>query len=539
MREHRRRCQALLAVVAGSTALIGAQIGLRTPARADTPSAPTAPTPPGTPSTPSAGSPPTAPGTAAANAALLGVVPQASSLSLTTSAGQSESAYNQTEDQATSATIDMGGLGVLLENSPVCGQVFFTPAHQPQPLTADSQDGSRTLTNHPPNGNQVGNETVTVSSSPEYAQATTAPISQEIPGVLRLTGQTDTQVRYTPGAEQEADASVHADVTLLGGLVSMHGMQWQAQMLQGLKNSSTSTFSFGSVTLAPAGIPLTLPSSDSTAQVLEAVNGALGASGLTLSLPASSANSDNGSLSISPLDLHFSGSPTDNTALAPAAAQLPSLEQLLAAQTSNGSDCSQIKNFLGNMLTPSIEVANLALAAAQGAGGLDVDLGGATVSVQAAPDYSNPFGTAVGGFSSATPLPVSGGAPVSAGSAAVGASPAATAAIAGTAQPTASASAPDMAAGAPAAGTPGSATPANRAGPSSSGLIRCVTASPAGGSCWRGLGVVAGAAALAIGVALLAADLGLAALPVPWPITRRRSTKRRSSRRGRSRREGV
>ena len=502
MRQHRRRRQALLTVIVGSTALVATQVGFRSPARAAAPSTPTAA--------------PSTPGTAAANAALIGIVPQASSLSLTTSAGQSEAAYNETEDQATSATIDMGGLGVLLENSPVCGQVFFTPDRQPQPLTADSQDGSRTV-----NNNQMGNETVTVSSSPEYARATNAPISQQIPGVLQVTGQSETEVRYTPGAEQEADASVHADVTLLGGLVSMHGLTWQAQMLSGVKNTSTATFSFGSVTLAPAGIPITLPSSDSTAQVLQAVNALLGTLGLSIAAPAATSDPNRGSLSISPLDLHFSGSPADNAVLAPAATQVPSLEQLLAAQTSNGSDCSQIKNFLGNALTPSVEVANLALAAGQGAGGLDVDLGGATVSTQAAPNYANPFGSA-DSFSAGTPLPTAGGEVGTAGANAGGTSSAvgSTAPIGavGPGPETAPAGA-NSAEGNPAANAPNPARAPASTGPT---LVRCVTASPAGGGCWRGLGVVAGAGALGVGAVLLAADLGLTALP-----GRRRSIKRR------------
>lgn len=515
MRVHKRRRRALMAIVAGSTALIAGQIGFEAAARADAP---------------------VLPGTAAANAAVIGVVPQASSLSLTSSAGQSESAYNQTEDQATSATIDTGGLGVLLENSPVCGQVFFTQQRQPQPLTADSQDGSRTL-----NDNHMGNETVTVSSSPEYARAVTAPVSQQIPGVLQLTGQSDTEVRYTAGTEQEADASVHADVTLLGGLVSMHGMEWQAHLESGVKHSSSATFSPGSVTLAPGGLPVTLPSSDSASQVFAAINSVLATFGVTVQPPATMSNPDQGSLSISPLDLHFSGSPADNAALSPAAAQIPSVEQLLAAQTSDGSDCSQIKNFLGNLLTPSFEVTNLALAAGQGAGGLDVDLGGATVSTRSLPQYANPFGSANpfaggAGFSSATPLPGGAASPGSVGSGAggspvppsspfsAGTAGTGTTGAPGTPGDAGSPGAPASARGGP-AGT-GRATPASSASsPSSTALIRCVTTSPAGGGCWRGLGAVAGAGALAVGLGLLAADLGVAALP-----GRRRSAKRRNRR---------
>ena len=435
------------------------------------------------------------PGTAAADAALIGIVPQASSLSLTTSAGQSESAYNQNEDQATSATVDLGGLGVLLANSPVCGQVFFTEQRQPQPLTADSQDGSRT--ENADTAATAGQETVTVSKSPEFAQATTAPVNQSIPGVLAVTGQTRTEVRYIAGQAQEAEASVHADVTLLGGLVSMSNLVWQASRETGAVNSSSSSFSFGSVRLAAAGVPVTLPSSDSVAQVLQAVNSVLSTFGLTVLPPTSSTDDRTGTLTISPLDLHFSGSPTDNKVLGPAAAQLPALENALAAQATNGSDCSQIKNLLGNLLTPTVEVANVGLAGAQGSGGLDVDLGGASVSTQAAPAYSNPFD--VGSGAPATPLPPS----LATGTTAGGTVPTVSSTSDAGPPPTASTS---RAAPAPAA--------ANGHSPLASleptVLVRCVTTSPAGGpGCWAGLGTVAGAAALGVGVLLLAADLGL------------------------------
>lgn len=488
--------------MAGSTALIGGQVGFWAPARASAAAIPAAAA---------------QPGTASADAALIGIVPQASSLSLTTSAGQSESAYNQNEDQATSATVDMGGLGVLLENSPVCGQVFLTQQRQPQPLTADSQDGSRTLTN-----DRTGNETVTVSSSPEYAHANTAPISQQIPGVLQVTGQTDTLVRYLAGGAQEADASVHADVDILGGLVSMRGLDWQAGTRSGAEHGSTASFSFGSVTLAPGGIPIALPSSDSEAQVFSAVNRALSTVGMTLEPPVTASDAGTGSVSITPLDLHFSGSPTDNTVLGPVAAQVPSVEQILAGQTADGSDCSQIKNFLGNMLTPSEQVFNLALASAQGAGGLDVDLGGATVSTRTAPDFANPFGSGGDTLGGSALLP---------GSTSGSGSPSGLAGAAGATSGTAAGNATGTTGtgldptAAPSDGT-GGRSPYSPASARGDGLIRCVTSSPAGGGCWTGLGVVAGAGALAVGVALLAADLGITALP-----RRRRSAKRRSRRR--------
>jgi hypothetical protein len=463
-----RRRRGLTIVAAGSLALVASQVALRA----------------------SAAPAPVQPGTAAADAAVVGVVPQASSLSLTTSAGQSEAAYNQTEDQATSGTVDLGGLGVLMANSPVCGKVFFTEQRQPQPLTADSQDGSRTLTSDN-GGNEPGHESVTVSSSPEYAEATTAPVQESIPSVMQVSGESTTEVRYVAATEQVATAAVEADVSFLNGLVTMKGLHWDASRQMGTKNTSSTSFTVGSVTVARAGVPVTLPSSASSASAFAAVNRVLSVFGITVSPPVTSSDDNTGTLSMTPIDVHFSGSPTDNKALGPVAAELPPLESLIASQTSDGSDCSQVKNLLGNLLTPSEEVFNVVLSGAQGAGGLDVDLGGATVSVEAAPNYANPFDIAGGGGSApliAPPAHLSGGGPVT-----IPAQPAQETATAPTPPLTASRSTPP----------PSSSEPAT--------LVRCVTTSPAGTPrCWSGLGVVAGAAVVAIGVALFLADLAVA-----------------------------
>jgi hypothetical protein len=266
------------------------------------------------------------------------------------------------------------------------------------------------------------------------------------------------------------------------------------------------------VILAPAGLPIRLPSTDSVAAVFAAVNKVLEVFGVSVSPPVRTVDATTGSLSMSPLDVHFTGSPTDNTVLRPVAAGVPALEQILAAQTGNGSDCAQLKNLLGNLLAPTETVFNVGLSAAQGAGGLDVDLGGATVSVQPAPDYANPFSA---GFAAPATL--------SSPSAQPGQVPAGSPSSPAVAGPT-SPPAPEVAPG------PGSnySTGNNSGSPAATpaALVRCVTTSPAGSpGCWKGLGVIAGAAVVTAGVVLLVADLTGAA----WPA--RLSPRRRARRR--------
>lgn len=473
-RRVRRRRIGILAAAAGG-ALLVTQIALR--ADADTPA------------------PTVTPGEAAAAAALVGAVPQASNLTLAVTAGQSDSAYNQTEDEATSGSVDLGGLGVVLANSPVCGSVFFTEQRQPPVTTNDSTNGSSTKTN-----DTYGQETATVSTSPEYAEATTQPVTQTVPGVMTISGQTQTVVRYVTDQEQEATASVDADISLAGGLVTMQGAKWTASIETGVKNSSSASFNPGTVSISSAGVPLPLPSADSENQVFTAVNQALSVVGLSIIAPTQTSDTNTGSLDEGPLDLHFSGSSLDNKVLSPIAQQLATLENVIAGQTADGSDCSQVKNLLGNLLTPSEEVSNILLAGAQGSGGVDLDLGGATVSTQAAPDFTDPFGSASSGSTGPASLPVTSSAtPGSPASSSVGI--ASTGAVTGTGATVTSPSTT----GATAPVT----TPTRASRPSTgSSLIRCVSTSPARSpSCWNGLGIVAGAVAVAAGVGLLAADL--------------------------------
>jgi hypothetical protein len=61
---------------------------------------------------------------ASANSAVVGVSPSASGVFLTSTIGQAYAAYDQSETQATSALVNLGGLGYAVASSPVCGVDF-------------------------------------------------------------------------------------------------------------------------------------------------------------------------------------------------------------------------------------------------------------------------------------------------------------------------------------------------------------------------------------------------------------------------------
>ncbi len=433
------------------------------------------------------------PGQASADSAVFRLGVQSGGTSLRpTAVGHASASYLQTETQASSATVDPGGLGFLLTAIPVCGVTLLPSSRQPQPLTADSADGDSSKTAH---GNVAGagTEVVTVSSSPQFAVATTKPVSQSLlGGLVEITGTATSKVRYVADREQRAESSVTETLSLAGGLVQIDGMHWTAGRRSGGSTVSSAGFSFGKVTLRQHGVPLALPNNVPASTVVEEINALIGPSGLHLTLPTKSTDSATGATSMGPLRVHFAGSSLDRSVITPIAQQVAALESLLSGQAANGSDCSKIKNLIGNVANPAETVSNIALGIAEGAGSLDLDLGGVTASTQAAHDYANPFDS--GGFTSG-PRP-SDGVP------------------AGVTQPGPSAGA---------GGRPVTSAQAPTLATAPAGMVlQCVTTSPAGRpGCWQGLSVLAGGVTVALAQGLIAADVA---------YSRRRHRRRRPRR---------
>jgi len=447
---------------------------------------------------------------AAANAAVVGVAPSTGGIYLTSTVGEAHAAYDQTESQATSAAVDLGGLGYVLASLSFCGQTSYPLSKQPQALTADSTDGASDKTAQaqlfpglttPPG---TGTEHVAVSPTPERAEAETYPVAQSIPGVLDVQGVAQSEVRYVSGQSQQADASVSENVSLLGGKVTIEGLKWSASQQRGAAApTDTAAFSYGSVTItALGGLPVSIPGSVPFDTAMKAVNDALATLGVAVIPPARSVDPGTGAISISPLQLHFSGSALDDDLASPAIGPLTQIVNLLNGQVSHGSDCTNLREFLGQLTSGPETLLDLVVSSFSGAGAVDMYLGGASAETIPSPGFSNPFN--FGGSLSQSPLP---------GSALPGVSSAAN---------------PDMASGTVAASPPAvtaSAPDANRSMVSPAGLVRCVTTNPDGGhGCWRGVATWAGAVAVVLAGGLLAADV-VYSRRRPRPTRRRRAAR--------------
>lgn len=418
---------------------------------------------------------PTQPGSAAASAALVGVVMQTSNLSLTTEFGRANAAYVENEAQATSATLDLGALGALAANLPVCGNTLVKQSQLPQPLTADSEDGPRSTTTE---GNLpgAGTESVSVAPDPVSASATTTPASFSIPGVVTVESKATSAVKYADGQEQDADAVTTADVSLLGGLVTLNGLRWDASDHDGASDKRSAAFSVGSVTIGPKGLGPTIPAGGA-AQAIAAVNSVTKVLGITLVPPTESSNTQTGAESIGPLVLQFRGSALENQIVSPLGSAWVTLADALVKDFPDPGNvpCNSVQDLVGQSLPGITSLVNLVIGALEGGGGMQLDIGGATAGTQPAVLYTNPFqiGSPLGPTDTTLPLTVSPGTLATAGQAA-------------TTAPSAAAS----------------------LGRRIAGAIRCVTTSPAGSpGCWNGMGVVAGVATAALAVGLLATDI--------------------------------
>ncbi|MBV9413255.1 MAG: hypothetical protein JO148_16810 [Acidimicrobiia bacterium] len=431
---------------------------------------------------------------ASANAAVIGVAPSTGGISLTTYLGQATTAYVQSESQASSAFLNLGGLGYVLGASPVCPGLLppYPVSKQPQALAADSANGSSNKTsqaqlypgsNTPPG---VGTEHVEVTTDPVYAFAKTYPFSQTVPGVLDVSGWATSTVRYVADAGQQADSSVVENISLLGGKIVLEGLKWSASQHAGSTTQSKGTFSYGSITISGVpGVPITIPGNVPIDTALKTVNAVLAVVGMTVNAPKESIDPGTGGVSIGALQLHFSGSATDNLLVGPAFGPLTDLINLFNGQTGTGLDCTQIKNFLGQVARPTETVLQVLLGGVAGSGAVDVYLGGATADTIAAPSFGDPFAFSPPGAASAQP-------PAAATANPAGSAPASLPSVLGASASAAPAAAP---------GVP--AQPVALAG-----STKCVTTSPAGsGGCWRGLGTWAGGAAVVLGGLLLYADM--------------------------------
>ncbi|HEX3840036.1 MAG TPA: hypothetical protein VHU85_04510 [Acidimicrobiales bacterium] len=332
------------------------------------------------------------PGTSTATASALSLVPSTGGLGYTITFSTSNAEYEQGLAKALSQTLNLGVIGTILTTAS-CNMPAAVPASAlPQPVSLENNAAppTKTLTvagTFNGSGAGAGVEQASVTGTPS-ASSSTRGGDFAVAGAIDLSGLNSAA---TAGVVNNQTRSVDSSVdigslSLLGGLVVLKGLHWEASQQSGAANTSAATFAMGAAVVA--GVTLPTPTPAQLATVIGIVNTALSPTGFRINLPAvtqtANAHDGNGATTkISPLSIGI-----DSSALGAAVigSQLTSAQPLKTAIDNAliAANCQ-----LSGDLLP---IGDIALGVPAGGGGLDVDLGGATVNINADPPV-NAFGS--------------------------------------------------------------------------------------------------------------------------------------------------
>jgi hypothetical protein len=429
------------------------------------------------------GAPPaTEPGSAIAQAAAFGAGPYTAGVHFTVASGETAATYVDTEAKASAQTVNFGSLGTVLANTSLCGGHLVQASMLPKPIVVDSSKGPSSKAGQS-GPIAVGDQAVSATPDPVAAVASATGLGLDLPAVLHLEGgATKSSARYSTGTARDATATAtFGSLELAGGLVRFDDMQWNVSHRTGRDPKAAGLFSVGGMTIG--GRRTGSPSPEQLAQGAEVVNGLLARLGMRVVLPSVTSDPDTGAVSVSPFRVLFGGESALSPVLQRVTAGVQPLRNALNGLTATGSDCTDLRQLLGQVLGGAYSVGDILLAALSPAGGVEVDIGGASAGTAEPPDFADPFGA---------------GGPL------------------GDLLAPPSLAAPELAAPSLDAAPPTSAPATTRLQPVAASASRCETTSPAGRpGCSTGAGLAVGLTVAVLGSALFAYDLRRRRLVVP------------------------
>lgn len=335
---------------------------------------------------------PFAPGMAAASANVAKVRIFYAGYALQLPLGTSATTYENRQSRSLGGAYDLSAvLGLAKAKVP-----------ELSPISTDSNSGDSTKAVDLGAGPVLGR----VDLSAKDVPASTASVRMadvDLPGLVRIEGgRSHATTEVVGGKVRRAEAEVTVgSVSLLGGLVELEGLRWDAAQETGATTKAVGTFSLGTLKVAGAPVATDLHDLD---PVLAQVNAALAATGLVVEGPLVTLTPD-GSVNVSALRLGIIKSPIGASTLAPVIAGVrPLLVPLLDALTAQD-----------DTLGLAALVGDLGLGVADGSGGIEIGIGGA-IARTAASSYSPPLAagsgpvapaapSGPGGFSPSAPLP--------------------------------------------------------------------------------------------------------------------------------------
>ncbi|HVT22911.1 MAG TPA: hypothetical protein VHE57_16150, partial [Mycobacteriales bacterium] len=354
------------------------------------------------PAAPAASSDAFVPGNAVATSQAFQLDPRDAGLAATITLGRSVAQYRNSLAQASAQAIDLGVIGSTLTVQ--CGPTPapLKPDQVPKPITAESNAGAVEDTE---NLGGAANQFATAVGGKSHVKATPSPNEDalasfdggtiEVPGVVAVRGlSSGARAHLYEGHARLAEST--ADVARVDlGPIHLGGLHWETSVRTGSKPASSSTFTISTVDIG--GTKLPTASTDALDSAFKAINNALAPTGLHVLLPEVS--HDNGQLAMTPLAIGVTHSALGKMVLVPILNLVHTIFDP-AANAINKALCT-----FGSVYS----AANLMIAALDGIGQFNINLGGTTAKTDDT-TYANPFGDGQdeGNSSTGTNLPPAG-----------------------------------------------------------------------------------------------------------------------------------
>jgi hypothetical protein len=316
-------------------------------------------------------------GTGTAIALVYKVNPIFGNLSFGITAGESVAGHQNTAATGQSQSIDLGVIGVTLAAAGCKGaDPTLASDKQPQAVVVQSDDPGAAKGKTASEGGIIS----------QFAAATTQPLAKAITEIgpvgeqngLFLSGgkAVATSGIAQKGIRQATATSDIGKISLLGGLVTLNGLHWEAVQETGGRTTNRGAFTLGSINVL--GLPLK-PDPDSLNQ-LDNAQQFLNSIGITISRPQTRVAS--GVVFVDPLRIGIVPSKLRDSVISSLLGQLQDVRQSLTDAIASIS-CNGSTNILGNNGPTLVTVLDLALGSVSGAGSLTVELGGVQATTKA------------------------------------------------------------------------------------------------------------------------------------------------------------
>ncbi len=256
-------------------------------------------------------------------------------------------------------------LGAAYDATAVTGLVDGADQPQLSPISIDSNSGDAAKVTDLGAGALVGHIALSARGIPSaHSEVRLADV--DLPGLLRVEGGHSTAVtEVVDGKTRVAEATVTvASISLAGGLVVLDGLRWKAIQRTGAAEQADASFSLGA--LIVGGAPLATDLHD-LVPVLAAVNEVLAPVGLIVGAPEV-LHRGNGAVDATPISVGLINSPLGADVLGPLVAGVRPLLIPVFDALINTNSTLGLAGLLGD----------LGLGVADGSGGIELSIGGAT-----------------------------------------------------------------------------------------------------------------------------------------------------------------